>query len=344
MNIQLFTSRVNARENLPFEDMVQAAKLVFNEETPKEDIKSFLLTLSAKGETAEEIAGFATVMKSNAVEVPVPDGKYIDNCGTGGDGLKTFNISTTSAFVLAANDVQVAKHGNRKISSASGSSDVLQALGIHTEFTVSDSVELLQQHGIAFLYAPSVHPKLKRLGEIRRDIGKPTIFNMCGPLTNPVNLKTQLVGINRPDLVEEYANVLRLLGRERAVVVSGTQGMDEASLDGDNTLALLSNGEIQSFTINLEKLGLSPVPITKLIGGTPDENAVILRELLNGKLSSYFDAVLLNAGLGFFAYGLVDSVKDGVDMARESILSGRALSKLDEIISFSQDILKERAI
>ena len=342
MNIQFFTNQVKQNENLAFEEMINACELVFNEETPKEDIKDFLLALSSKGETADEIAALATVMKSHALTVPVPEGKYIDNCGTGGDGLKTFNISTTSAIVLAANGVSVTKHGNRKISSSSGSSDVLQALGIHTEFTTQDSINLLKQEGITFLYAPNVHPKLKRIGEIRREIGKTTIFNMVGPLTNPVNLTTQIVGINRPELVTDYADVLRILGRERAVVVSGTQGMDEASLDHGNKLALLDNGEITPFTLNLDDLGLSPAPVSALRGGSPEENAVILRELLKGKESAYFDAVLLNSALGFFAYGIAETIKDGVDIARESILSGRALTKLDAVIEFSQELLKER--
>lgn len=344
MNIQFFTNQVKQNENLPYEEMVQACELVFNEETPKEDIKDFLLALSAKGETAQEIAALATVMKSHALSVPVSQDKYIDICGTGGDGLKTFNISTTSAFVLAANNVLVAKHGNRKISSNSGSSDVLQALGIHTEFTIDDSTSLLTQEGITFLYAPNVHPKLKRIGEIRREIGKATIFNMVGPLTNPIDLKTQLVGINRPELVSDYAEVLRILGRERAVVVSGSQGMDEASTDDGNTLALLENGEITPFTLKLAEIGLSPAPLSALRGGTPDENAVILRDLLKGKQSAYFDAVLLNSALGFFAYGLADSIKEGVGMAREAITSGRALAKLDAVVEYSQNLLKERTI
>ncbi len=342
MSIQLFTNQVKENENLAYDDMLQAAELVFNEETPKDDIAAFLVALSEKGETTEEIAALATVMKANAVSVPAPEGNYLDNCGTGGDGLKSFNISTTSAFVLAASNVSVAKHGNRKISSASGSTDVLQALGIHTDFTIDDSVDLLKQEGITFFYAPNVHPKLKRLGEVRRAIGKPTIFNMVGPLTNPVNLTTQLVGINRPEFVSQYAEVLRILGRERAVVVSGTQGMDEASLDGENKVALLENGEVKSFTLKAEDYGLSPVSVSALIGGTPEENAIILRDLLKGKQSAYFDAVLLNAAIGFFAYGVAVSINEGIDMARDSILSGRALSKLDAVVEYSQSILKER--
>ena len=344
MTIYSFTSHVKENKNLSYDEMLQAAELIFNDETPKDAIADLLIALSQKGETTEEIAALATVMKSYALPLNLTNGNYLDNCGTGGDGLQSFNISTTSAFVLAANDVSVVKHGNRKISSASGSSDVLQALGIHTDFSVQDSVDLLNKTGITFLYAPNVHPRLKRIGEVRRSIGKPTIFNMVGPLTNPANLKTQLVGINRPEFVRHYAEVLRILGRERAIVVSGTQGMDEASLDQDNTFALLENGEIKSFSVDMEELGLASAPVTALRGGTPEENALILRDLLNGKESAYFDAVLLNSGLALFANGKVTTVAEGVKLARESILSGKALAKLEAVVEYSQTILKERAV
>ena len=197
MTLQPFIERVTKKEHLVMEDMIEAAQLVFNEETPKEDITAFLLALSEKGETAHEVAGLASVMQSHAVQVDVPEGIYIDNCGTGGDGLHSFNISTTSAFVLAGGGILVAKHGNRKVSSSSGSSDVLEALGIELVPTVEQTTDLLQKHGIAFLHAPNMHPKLKRIGEVRQAIGKPTIFNLVGPLTNPVPLKTQFVGINQ---------------------------------------------------------------------------------------------------------------------------------------------------
>mgnify|MGYP001401622131 CR=1 FL=1 len=344
MNIQDFTKRVQQKENLPYDDMVQAVELIFNEETPKEDIADFLVALNKKGETAQEVAALSIVMKENALNVPVPKATYLDNCGTGGDGLKTFNISTTSAFVLSAGGVKVAKHGNKKISSASGSTDILQALGIHSEFTIDQSVNMLKQEGITFLFAPYVHPKLKRIGEVRRAIGKPTIFNLTGPLTNPVNLDSQLVGINRPDFVFDYAEVLRILGRKRAIVVSGSQGMDEASLDHRNTCAILDNGEVKPLTIDVESLKLTPASINHLRGGTPDENALILKGLLKGKRSPYYDAVVLNSALGFYAYGKADSLQEGVELAHDSILSGRAYEKLEAVIEYSQNVLKEHAI
>ena len=343
MTLQHFTQNVLAGEHLLFNDMLIAAELLFNEETPADDIAAFLVALSQKGETAHEVAALATVMKSYALQVDAPAGIYIDNCGTGGDGLDTFNISTTSAFVLAGGGIPIAKHGNRKISSKSGSSDVLEALGIHTFATVEETLTLLEQEGITFLYAPSVHPKLKRLGEIRRAIGKPTIFNLVGPLTNPVPLKTQFVGINRPNFVMEYASVLQMLGRDRAVVVSGTRGMDEASLEGQNTFVLVDNGDLIPFALRAEDAGLPETPLEAIRGGDAQENAQILRDLLNGKQSPYFDTVLLNSGIGFFAYGHAASVKEGVEMARDSILSGRANDKLQAVIAFSEKIKKEGA-
>lgn len=341
MELLTYTNRLKKKEHLMYEEMHQAVEHIFNEETPAEDIADFLITLSAKGETAHELAALATVMKSYANKVNAPEGIYIDNCGTGGDGLKSFNISTTSAFVMAGAGVKVAKHGNRKISSQSGSTDILEALGIHSFATIEETMNLLDQEGIAFMYAPSIHPKLKRIGQIRLSIGKPTIFNLSGPLTNPVPLQTQFVGINRPDFVTDYASVLRMLGRQRAVVVSGAQGMDEASLEGRNTCVLLDGDNLIPFSLRAEDVGLEPAPLSALRGGTPDENAVILKELLNGKQSPYFDAVVLNSAIGFFAYGAAESIEQGVDIARDSILSGRALEKLNNVIEYSQKILKE---
>ena len=338
MSLQHYITRTASGEHLLFDEMVEAARLVFNEETPKEQIEAFLLALSAKGETAHEIAGLASVMRIHALPVQVPEGIYIDNCGTGGDGLQSFNISTTSAFVLAGGGLLVAKHGNRKVSSLSGSSDVLEALGIGLLSTLDQTAELLKQEGIAFLHAPNIHPRLKRIGEVRRAIGRPTIFNLVGPLTNPVPLKTQFVGINRPDFTTDYAEVLHMLGRERAIVVSGAHGMDEASLEGENTFVLLDHGDILPFKLRAEDVGLTPQPLSAIRGGNAEENAVIMRELLAGKQSAYFDTVVLNAGIGFFAYGLAETMKEGIDLAKDSIFSGRAMEKLEAVIAYSQQM------
>ena len=334
--LKQYIKSVQSGEHLLFEDMIDASNLVFNETTPKEEIAQFLLALKAKGETAQEVAGLASVMRSHATRVDVPEGIYIDNCGTGGDGLQSFNISTTSAFVMAGAGLLVAKHGNRKISSLSGSSDVLEALGIGLLTSIDHTKELLEKEGIAFLHAPNIHPKLARIGEIRKEIGKPTIFNMVGPLTNPVPLQTQFVGINRPEFTTDYAEVLHLLGRKRAIVVSGSRGMDEASLEGENTFVLLDHGDILPFKLRAEDVGLTPQPLSAIRGGNAFENAEILRELLQGKQSAYFDTVILNAGIGFFAYGLAETMKEGIEMAKESIFSGRAYDKLQAVITYTQ--------
>lgn len=330
--------KVQQNEHLMYEEMIESAKWMFQDKTPKEEIASFLTALSAKGETAHEVAALAVVMRSFALDVPAKPGIYMDNCGTGGDGLNTFNISTTAAFVLAGAGVKMAKHGNRKISSSSGSSDVLEALGIHTNSTIQQTLALLEQEGIAFLYAPNVHPKLKRIGEVRRALGKPTIFNLVGPLTNPVSLATQFTGINRPNFVMEYASVLQMLGRERALVVSGPQGLDEASLAGQNTFVLVDKGDLIPFSLTAEDAGLSYAPLEAIRGGNADENAIIMRKLLAGEKSAYLDTVLLNAGIGLFGHGIAQTVKEGVDMAKDSIFSGRALGKLEAVVAYSEKI------
>ncbi|MFJ8087545.1 anthranilate phosphoribosyltransferase [Lysinibacillus sp. NPDC095746] len=330
--------KVQRREHLMYEEMLQAATWIFQNDTPKEEIASFLTALSVKGETAHEVAALATIMRSFALDVPAKAGVYMDNCGTGGDGLNTFNISTACAFVLAGAGVKMAKHGNRKISSASGSADVLEALGIHTNISIEQTVELLEKEGIAFLYAPNVHPKLKRIGEVRRALGKPTIFNLVGPLTNPVPLSTQFTGINRPNFVMEYASVLQMLGRKRAMVVSGPLGLDEASLAGQNTFVLVDKGDLIPFSLTPEDAGLSYAPIEAIRGGNADENAAIMRQLLAGEQSAYFDTVLLNAGIGLFSYGIAETVKEGVEMAKDSIFSGRALQKLEAVVAYSEHI------
>ncbi len=325
-------------QHLMYEEMVEVAQWLFQDDTPKDEIASFLTALSIKGETAHEVAALATIMRSFASNVPVKEGRYMDNCGTGGDGLHTFNISTASAFVLAGAGVKIAKHGNRKISSSSGSSDVLEALGIHTEMTIPQTVELLEKEGVSFLYAPNVHPKLRRMGEVRRSLGRPTIFNLVGPLTNPVALSTQFTGINRPQFVMEYASVLQMLGRERAIVVSGPQGLDEASLAGQNTLVLLDKGDLIPFSLTAEDVGLRSAPLEAIRGGNADENAVIMKNLLAGEQSAYLDTVLINAGIGLFAHGQAETIKEGVAMAKDSIGSGRALQKLETVVAYSEQL------
>ncbi|WP_186671991.1 anthranilate phosphoribosyltransferase [Sporosarcina sp. BP05] len=333
-----FVRRVEMGEHLMYEEMVEASKLMFTEQTESQDVADFLVALSRKGETAHEVGALASVMKSFALRVNVPRETFMDNCGTGGDGSNTFNISTASAFVLAGAGASIAKHGNRKISSAAGSSDVLEELGIHTDFSLDETIELLKQEGITFLYAPNVHPKMKQIGAIRQQIGKPTIFNLVGPLTNPIPLKTQFTGINRPDFTMEYASVLRMLGRERAIVVSGAGGMDEASLAGQNAFVLLDKGDLIPFSLTADDVGLTFAPISAIRGGDAKENAATIRAIFNGRRGPHFDTVVFNAGIGLFANGQAGTIQEGVKQATDSILSGKALQKLDAVVAFSSKI------
>lgn len=334
--------KVAAGFHLSFEEMTEVAKRLFDEQTATEEIQAFLIALSAKGETAQEIAALATVMKSFSIPMEIPHDAYMDNCGTGGDGTNTFNISTTASFVLAGAGVKLAKHGNRKISSAAGSSDVLEALGIRLDFTQEELSSLLDREGLAFIYAPHVHPKMKRIGAIRRNIGRPTIFNLVGPLTNPLQLASQFTGISRENFVMEYASVLAMLGRERAVVVAGAGGMDEASLAGKNRFVLVENGDLIPFTLTADDVGLKEAPISAIRGGDAVENAEIVRTVLSGERGPHFDTVVFNAGVALFANGRVGTIQEGVKKAVDSILSGRALQKLEAMIAFSQETAKER--
>lgn len=335
-----FIEKVEKNEHLLYEEMIIASKLMFGEDTEVQHIVDFLRTLSKKGETSIEVAALATVMKSFAIHLNEPDGDYMDNCGTGGDGMNSFNISTTSAFVLAGAGATIAKHGNRKISSSAGSSDVLEALGIHTSISPEASIELLKQEGLTFLYAPNVHPKLKKIGIARKIIGKPTIFNLVGPLTNPIKLQTQYTGINRSDFTMEYAEVLRILGRKRAIVVCGAGGMDEASLAGVNQLVLVDNGDLIPFKLTPNDVGLASAPISAVRGGDGHINAEILRNVLQGEASAYLDTVLFNSGIGLFASGIVSSIQEGVKMAADCIHSGKAMEKLEAVITFSQQSIR----
>ncbi len=336
-----FVEKVSNNRHLTTEEMTEAATLLFQDQVDVELMQDFLVALSKKGETAYEVAALANVMNTFALPVDFPKASYMDNCGTGGDGSNSFNISTTAAFVLAGAGVPIAKHGNRKISSRAGSHDVLEALGIRSDFTPQETASLLRQEGLAFLYAPVIHPKLKRISTVRQQIGKPTIFNLVGPLTNPTKLTTQFTGINRPDFIMEYATVLGMLGRERAIVVSGAGGMDEASLAGQNEFVLLDKGDLIPFSLTAEDVGLTAAEPFSILGGDAVENATIIRSILTGERGPCFDTVVFNAGIGLFASGQTTSIKEGVQLATESILTGNALRKLEAVVNFSRKHEKE---
>lgn len=291
-------------------------------------IAAFLTALKIKGETSEEIAALAAALREHSLDVPTLHTEVMDNCGTGGDKSFSFNVSTTTSFVLAGAGIPVAKHGNRSISSKSGSADVLEALGIDLSLPADRLGQILDEVGIVFLFAQSMHPGMKYLMPARRQLGIPTILNYTGPLTNPVNLKTQLLGTSRVDLLEKTALALKQLGRERAVVVTGPDGMDEAALHGVTQYVLLDKGEISHHSFSPEDIGMATIPLEEIKGGDAQENAEILVSVLSNEPSPYLEVTVLNAGLGLLANGQVDNLVDGIALAREVIASGKAYDKL----------------
>lgn len=315
-------------EDLSSVEMTDVIERIVTGRVTEAQIASLLLALKMKGETPEERTALAQVMRGHAQHIPTNIQDAMDNCGTGGDKSFSFNISTTAAFVLAGGGIHMAKHGNRSISSKSGSADVLQALGINIDLKPSQLGKVFDQTGIVFLFAKNMHPAMKYIMPARLELGIPTIMNLTGPLIHPMVLETQLLGISRPELLESTAQVLKNMGRKRAIVVAGSEGLDEAGLNGTTSIALLENGEITLSTFTPEDLGMERIAIEDIRGGNAHENAAILVSVLNNEPSPFLETTVLNAGLGFYANGKVDSIKDGVEMARQVIASGKALEKL----------------
>jgi anthranilate phosphoribosyltransferase len=338
--MKVYIEKLINKENLTIDEMQEAAKYCINEDVSDSEIAAFLTALQAKGETADEITGIVEVLRSEANYKTTTTGT-IDNCGTGGDKSYSFNISTTSAFVIAGCGIPVAKHGNRSISSKTGSADVLEHLGVSLSFTKEQADEALEDNYIAFLYAPHVHKAMKPFSKVRKDLGLPTIFNAIGPLTNPVDLDTQLVGAYKKEMLPMLAESLRKLGRRRALVVTGAGNMDEASLIGENELILVDDNELIPFTLTPEEVGLSYYTKEDIRGGDAKQNAEILRNVLDGQKGAYLDTVLLNAGLGLFTNGKAETIRSGVEMARESIESGAAKERLERLIEYSKKIPSE---
>jgi len=324
------------RENLTVDEMKTATNSCFAENITDTEIAAFLTALRSKGETSDEITGIVEVIRSHSPLSSISIPNVMDNCGTGGDKSYSFNVSTTAAFVIAGAGVTVAKHGNRSISSKTGSADVLEHLGVSLSFSNDDVEQLLHENNIAFLFAPHVHSKLKHFMKVRRELGLPTIFNMIGPLTNPLDLDSQLLGVYRPDMVHMLAESLYKLGRKRAIVVNGAGSMDEASLAGENNLILLDDGDLIPFTLHPDELNLPVYSVADIRGGNAQDNAQILLDVLNGKEGPFLDTVLLNAGLGLFANGVATTVQEGLVQARESIDSGAAMERLQQLIKYSE--------
>ncbi len=298
-------------------------------------VKALLLALNERGQDAEEIAGFAEGMREKSKTVKVDRDYLIDTCGTGGDGLHTVNISTTAAFIAAGVGASVAKHGNRSVSSKCGSADVLEELGVPVDLSPQDAVAAVEETGFGFFFAPLYHPAMKHVGAIRKALGVRTVFNLLGPLVNPACVKRQIVGVYDGSLLDVYAKTIGRLGAERTMVVRGEDGMDELTLSGVTHVRLVEAGKsIQSLELTPEDVGLERASLEDLKGGDAKENAASLVATLEGQPGAPLDAALYNAGGAVFVAGLVDSIKDGVDLARMSVRTGAALAVLERQISF----------
>jgi anthranilate phosphoribosyltransferase len=309
-------------KRLSMDEAHAAMGSVMDGDATQAQLAALLVALRMRGETVEELAGFAAAMRDRAIRVTAPTGA-IDTCGTGGDKSGTFNISTAAALVVAAAGVPVAKHGNRAITSAAGSADVLEALGVRTDQTADEAAEALRTDGFAFLFAPGFHPAMKHAGPTRREIGVRTAFNLVGPITNPAGARRQVVGVGDPEAAPKLAEVLRLLGSERAIVVHG-DGLDELPLDGTGVLYDVTPAGVARSSVVAADFGLTAAPNSALAGGSPAENAVLVQAVLAGEAGPQRDVVLLNAAAGFVVAGRAASLGGGIALAAATIDSGAA--------------------
>lgn len=306
----------------------QAFSAIFDGNCSAEEITAFLTALADRGETATEIAAAAAEMRLRMIGIDGPE-NAIDVCGTGGDGSHSLNISTATALVVAACDIPMAKHGNRAASSKSGAADTLEALGLDLAKAATRAEQNLREIGIGFFFAPNHHPALGPLAPIRKAIGRRTIFNLLGPLCNPAKVKRQLIGVASPDLVERYAEAAAQLGYDRAMIVSGEEGLDELSISGPSRVAIIDKQSVTISRISPEDVGLSRHPAEAIRGGDPAYNAAALNALLQGEKSAYRDAVLLNSAAALMVAGEVDSWEAGVEEAGEVIDKGLANAMLN---------------
>jgi anthranilate phosphoribosyltransferase len=311
-------------------------QIMSGEATPAQ-MGGFLVALRLKGETADEIAGCAEAMREHVLSVRPERDDLVDTAGTGGDGARTFNISTAAALVAAAAGAGVAKHGNRAVSSASGSADVLEALGFELELPVPRIERSIDELGFGFLFAPTHHPAMRHAAPVRRELATRTVFNVLGPLTNPAGARAQVVGVYAPELVETIATVLVRLGARRAFVVHGAGGVDELSPAGPNLVCEVVGGQVVCREIDPLELGVPRCSAADLAGGTPEENAATVREIFAGAPGPKRDAVLLNAAGAIAAGGHADDLADGLRLAAAAVDSGAAAERLDALVAFSRE-------
>jgi anthranilate phosphoribosyltransferase len=328
--------RVAEGEKLPVEDARTAFDIMMSGDATPSQMGAFLMALRVRGETVEEITGGAMAMRAKADKIPAP-ADAIDTCGTGGDAKGTWNVSTATAFVLAAHDIPVAKHGNRALSSKTGTADVLTALGVNIDCPFPLIQKALKEAGIGFLMAPRHHGAMRHVGPTRVELGTRTIFNLLGPLSNPAGAKRQLMGVFARQWVEPLAHVQMKLGAEKVWVVHGSDGMDELTTTGPSTVAELADGRVSVFEVNPADAGLPVARPEDLKGGGPEENARALQAVLNGAKNAFRDIVVLNAAAGLIVAGKAGSLKEGAEMAAASLDGGSAAARLAQLVTISNE-------
>jgi anthranilate phosphoribosyltransferase len=328
-------AKVVNKEDLQESEMMEVMNEIMEGKATPAQIAAFITGLRIKGETVDEVTGAARIMKQKATRIDARSSIIVDTCGTGGDGMKTFNISTTAAFVVAAAGIIVAKHGNRAVSSGCGSADVLEALGVNISAPPEIVEECIYQIGIGFLFAPMLHSAMKYAIGPRREIGIRTIFNMLGPLTNPAGATSQLIGVYNSRLTEMFAGVLKNLGTKRAFVVHGSDGLDEATVTGETRVTELRDGLIATYNIDPVDLFGDTSPVDALLGGDASLNAQITKDVLSGKDGACRNIVVLNAALAIMAGEKAKTIKDGIKVAQDCIDSGAAMKKLQALTELS---------
>lgn len=338
MNMQQAIARVIAGDDLSAGEMAEVMGLIMGGEATQAQIGGFLVGLRIKGETITEITEAARVMRALATPVESSAERLIDTCGTGGDGAHTFNISTAAAIVAAAAGAPVAKHGNRSVSSSSGSADVLEKLGVNIDLSAAQVGHCLDQLGIGFLFAPAHHGAMKHAIGPRRELGARTIFNLLGPLTNPAGAKCQLIGVYDSALLEPVAQVLQRLGSERVMVVRGEDGLDEISLSGVTRVAELKQGQVNGYQLTPEQLGLPRSATATLKVDSAEQSAAVIQQVLAGQSGAPRDSVLANAGASIYLAGLSDSLVDGITLAATTIDSGAAVAKLAALVELTSSL------
>lgn len=318
-------------------EMVGAMNEIMEGEATDAQIACFLTALRLKGETVEEITGAVRVMREKATKINTKHPLVVDTCSTGGTGLHSFNISTTSAFVVAGAGIPVAKHGNRGVTRKSGSANVLMSLGINIEISPEQVGKCIDEVGVGFLFAPLLHGAMKHAIGPRREMGIRTIFNAIGPLTNPAGAKAQVLGVYSPELTETHAHVLKNLGTKHAFIVHGADGLDEITTTTTTRISELNNGDVNTYTLDPTTFGITKTEQESLLGGTPEQNAEITTNILKGQIGPKRDIVLLNAGAAIVAGGKAGNLEIGMKLAADSIDSGRAFETLEELRTVSNE-------